>query len=217
VILIISESIDSSTNDVIDWNLDSLEIIRLNRNDLNVICIDYQKKEVVFEFKGNVISSNDISSFWYRRGYINHDYNLNVKNLELEAHIYHHLNAEWNEIILFFNEMFDSLKIRTLGNNYQTKDRKLKQLNYALEVGLRIPKTFITSNKKDLLSFVKKSNQKIVTKGINSSPSFTFENVSLEGYTEPIKMSFVNSLPDTFYPSFFKKILKNNTNLEFFI
>ena len=57
--------------------------------------------------------------------------------------------------------------------------------------------------KKDLLSFVENSDQKIVTKGINSSPSFTFENVSLEGYTEPVTISFVNSLPNTFYPSFF--------------
>jgi hypothetical protein len=42
MILIVSESIDVSANDVIDWILKEVRVIRANSNDLEVVTVDYE-------------------------------------------------------------------------------------------------------------------------------------------------------------------------------
>lgn len=215
MILIVSELLDRSTNTVIDWCFNSLNIIRANKNDLKIASIDYQKEEIIFQFREEFISSNNITSFWYRRGYLGNDYSINNNNKDLEYLIYSHLDSEWDEITRFFTQSFVNNKVKSLGS-YQIKDQKLTQLKYAQKAGLRIPKTFITSSKEDL--FLRKENceNNLITKGISASPSFTFDNTSLEGYTELVSNEFIQSLPDTFFPSMFQESIEKLYELRIF-
>ena len=216
MILIISEELDASTNKVLDWTLDTSELIRVNKNDLKIVAINYQEEEVLFEFKEKIVSSRDVSAFWYRRGYIDYDYHINADDSVLGGHIYYHLNDEWNEIIRFFTEIFsNNNETKSLGV-YQVKDRKLTQLDYAQKIGLNIPKTFITSSKKELLSFQENCMGNIITKGISSSPSFTYANNSLEGYTEVVSNKFLDSISGTFFPSFFQENIEKQYELRIF-
>lgn len=215
MILIVSELLDRSTNTVIDWCFNSLNIIRANKNDLKIASIDYQKEEVIFKFREEFISSKNITSFWYRRGYLDNDYSISNNNKDLEYLIYSHLDSEWDEIIRFFTQAFTNNEIKSLGT-YQVKDQKLVQLKYAQKAGLRIPKTFITSSKEDLLLRKKNCDNNLITKGISVSPSFTFDNISLEGYTELVPNEFIQSLPDTFFPSLFQESIEKLYELRIF-
>ncbi|AZJ34396.1 grasp-with-spasm system ATP-grasp peptide maturase [Tenacibaculum singaporense] len=215
MILIVSELLDRSTNTVLDWCFNSLNIIRANKNDLKIVSIDYQKEEIIFQFREEFISSKNITSFWYRRGYLANDYSINNNNKDLEYLIYSHLDSEWNEIIRFFTQIFVNNKVKSLGS-YQVKDQKLAQLKHAQKVGLRIPKTFITSSKEDLLLRKKNCDNNLITKGISASPSFTFDNISLEGYTELVSSEFIQSLPDTFFPSLFQESIEKLYELRIF-
>lgn len=216
MIFIISEILDSSSNNVIDWVLASTNnFIRVNKFDLDIVSISYESKDVIFKYKNTEMSSKEISSFWYRRGYIQSHYEPNLNNHQLERHAYYHLDNEWNEIIRFFTETFEKKTIDRLGS-YQVKDKKLTQLYNAKDCGLIIPRTLITTKKSELISFKEKCNNSIITKGIDSSPSFTFENTSLEGYTELVSNEFIQSLPSTFPPSMFQENIEKLYELRIF-
>jgi hypothetical protein len=52
VLLIISESLDNSTNHVIDWVLrNSHNIIRVNKYDLKIESVNYENNEIIFKYK----------------------------------------------------------------------------------------------------------------------------------------------------------------------
>lgn len=216
MILILSEELDSSTNLVIDWTFNTSEFIRINKNDLKIVSVNYKKEEILFQVRKSIISSKKINSFWFRRGYIDNSYSVdNMTRSKLGGHIYYHLNNEWNEIIRFFTDFLKKSKTKSL-SSYQVKDRKLTQLDYARKTGLNIPKTFITSSKQELLHFQENCIGSVVTKGISSSPSFTVDNISLEGYTEIVSSNFIGALTDTFFPSFFQENIQKQYELRIF-
>jgi len=218
MIVIISETIDSTTNDVIDWLLISKnKLFRVNKFDIKINFLDFVSNEIQFKFKNNsVINSHQITSFWYRRGYIGLDNALGIKNKNLEDLVYYDLIDEWGEIIRFFTNYIESnTTIKSIGN-YNVKDKKLDQLYLAKKAGLNIPETLITTQKSNLISFYKKCNKKIITKGINKSPSLTFKNISLEGYTEEVTQDLINNLSDTFFASFFQENIIKQYELRIF-
>ena len=218
MIIIVSENKDVSTNDVIDWLLDGERVIRVNRTDLKIVTVDYESDEIVLNYKNKeIISSRDVTAFWYRRGRVDYasDLSLSCQEELLQDHIYYHLHEEWNEIVRFFSERFRSKKYKILGT-YNQEDRKLTQLHNAKEQGLRIPKTIIATDKESLLAFYQQCNGEIITKGINSSPSFTYDTISLEGYTEAISSDLLRSLPQNFFPSLFQENIEKQYELRIF-
>jgi len=215
MIFIISELSDISTNDVLDWFPLSYKFVRVNKNDLKIISISYEKEEILFDIKGKRINSKNISSFWYRRGYLENSYLIEGNNSELKNLIYYHIDNEWNEIVRFITSLFKNNKLNSLGT-YNVKDYKLTQLHSAADVNLKIPNTFITSSKRELISFKKACNDNIITKGVNTSPSFTYANNSLESYTEVVSGKFLESISDTFFPSFFQENIQKQYELRIF-
>jgi len=220
MVLIVSEQLDASTNHVINWLLKfKTNIIRVNKYDLKIESINYSKNEILFKYNDELfLSTKKITSFWYRRGHIGFDYNLDLesKNSDLQDLIFYHLNAEWEELIrCFTNNLEINSEIKSIGN-YRVKDKKLDQLFLAKNAGLNIPKTLITTQKEDLLHFFKQCNKKVITKGISKSPSLTFKNQSLEGYTEEITEALIDSLPDTFFPGFFQENIIKQYELRIF-
>jgi ATP-GRASP peptide maturase of grasp-with-spasm system len=213
---LISEKFDTSTNDVIDW-LD-IDVLRVNNKDIKINKIDYQREKVLFTYKDRVISSKSITSFWYRRGEVLSSTidGLEIPDIGLEYITYGHLSYEWEEMIRFLTNQFKNDKDVTSLGSYDNKDRKLDQLFEAQQCGLNIPKTLITTSKAELIKFYELCTNKIITKGINSSPSFTFNNVSLEGYTEEMNSEFIEQLPNTFFPSLFQENIIKQYELRIF-
>jgi ATP-GRASP peptide maturase of grasp-with-spasm system len=218
MLFIISENLDISTNDVIDWLECTPKILRVNNLSLKINLIDYKKKEILFTYKDEIINSKKISSFWFRRGNI---LNQNIENLIIDVEnlnnkVYYHLSAEWEELVRFFsNKFLIDEKVVSLGS-YNSKDKKLGQLFEAQKCGLRIPKTLITTSKQELIEFKKSCQNKIITKGISSSPSFTFNNISLEGYTEEVSLEFIEQLSLEFFPSLFQENIDKQLEIRTF-
>ncbi|MEW7281031.1 grasp-with-spasm system ATP-grasp peptide maturase [Aquimarina sp. 2201CG1-2-11] len=141
---------------------------------------------------------------------------METKNQILTQHIYNHLHDEWQELVGFLVRWFKDHPTIPFIGEYGSQDQKLKQLEYAKKAGLQIPNTFITSSKKDLIDFYNCCHHTIITKGIESSASYTFGNISLEGYTEEVTKEFIDQLPNTFFPSLFQENIKKAYELRIF-
>ncbi len=212
--------LDVSTNHVLDWLLaKKVKVIRINKNDLKIESFDNKTNETTFTYKNSrTITSSQIKSFWHRRGYVGLeiDSNLLSQDAELQNQIHYHMYGEWEELIRFLTSNLKCQKeVKTIGF-YSLKDKKLDQLYKAQKCKLKVPKTLITTSKQELLNFFHKSNIGIITKGISSSPSFSFRNLSLEGYTEEVSEQFINNLSKSFFPSFFQENIKKQYELRIF-
>jgi hypothetical protein len=174
MILINSSDFDQTTNDIIDWlNFYNIEFIRLNYSDKVIVRYVEIGEGVSFQFEifetKKILNSSDISFFWYRRG----DIDINI---EIEC------NDESQ--IKYFNSETDKLKefihyflvnhIPSIGDFYDNDLNKLIVLTEAEKLGLLVPRTLITSYKNNLKNF-KNFNGNIIRKGIFNSFELTSE------------------------------------------
>lgn len=219
MILIISEIYDKSTSDVIDWLISSdIQFFRVNKNDLVVNSV-YNTSDIKFILQERfMIKSKKIKSYWYRRGEIGLKYKYEVRTKEEEFNdlIFWHLENELEELIRFFTKRLeDDKEVKSIGN-YLVKNKKLDQLFFANRANLKIPKSLITTQKSELVSFYKSCKERIITKGIDRSPSLSFKNTSYEGYTEELNDDLIAKLPDNFFPSFFQENIVKQYELRIF-
>ncbi|MCR1025763.1 grasp-with-spasm system ATP-grasp peptide maturase [Cellulophaga baltica] len=214
MILIVSEVLDASTNHTIDWITPTFKHVRVNRKGLRIISINYDLQEILFDINGEILNSKEIDSFWYRRGDFTIENKCLLSELKLKNHILYHLDEELNDIKLFFIDKILQQK-KSIGSFF-AEEKKLSQLFFAKQIGLKIPSTLITTKKDDLIDFYMSCEKKIVTKGINNSPSITYDNISIEGYTEKVTSDLIDKLPDEFFPSFFQENIKKQYELRIF-
>jgi len=221
MIFVISDENDASTNEVLEWLLArEKHFVRINSNSrkVEILNVDLDKKQIEIQSGSSYIDSGNISSYWYRRGYLSKTYHSILKKEygDLDPYIEHHLNNEWDEILRFFTTSLETNEEIISIGNYAIVDRKLDQLTIARQCGLGVPSTLITISKDKLLKFYFKCEKKVITKGISSSPSLTHQNISLEGYTEELTLAFIRKLPLTFFPSLFQENIDKQYELRIF-
>lgn len=208
MILIISDNDDESTNDVIDWiSFKSKNFVRINRTDvyeLHKLELSNEKKEFELNSIGGKsnLKLSIISSYWYRRGYINIKF-TNLFDILKEAkptdpfyfNLHRYLSTE-NHVVLscIYNMIY---RLKGFGKFHENETNKLENLMIAKSVGLNIPSTVISSKKNILMDFHKSNNGKVITKTINQSGGITWENYGLYGLTglvtlNSIKRSFTH-------------------------
>ncbi|MEZ5016056.1 MAG: grasp-with-spasm system ATP-grasp peptide maturase [Flavipsychrobacter sp.] len=182
MILILSQPWDRSTDQVIDWieylSPDS-KVVRINpSNTILDVEININDSEVSFIFKTDcqTVRSDDISSFWFRRGefsfhfpkFISHESDVDKNAL------YEHLRAELGKINHFINSCLSKKNhINLVSDNFINK---LIALESAKKVGLNIPSTYISTNNKDLYSRL--SKQPHITKAISEMIRFNHNDIS---------------------------------------
>lgn len=200
--LIISDSNDKSTDQVIDW---------LDFFDPN---IQFKRTNVDYDFEKIVINigekeSNKIDNLkvvWIRRGHIP----IIPNSLK---------NTRWTEYLkkeqLSLLTMFElSEDLYCIGSFHkELYNNKLYNLKEASKVGLSIPQTIITNNREDLLSFIDK-DKKYITKSLCQSPYIEFENYYYYG-NGTISVNLDN-IPPIFAPSLIQECIEKEVEIRVF-
>lgn len=170
MIIINSSDSDQSTNDIIDWlKYYDAKFKRINFSDKilvkNLEISENIKFELEFLESGEVIKSNEITFFWYRRG----DLNINIRSEINEKEYINKENNKLKEFIYYFLVN----NIPSLGNYYDNYINKLIVLSEAQNLGISTPNTLVTTDKKSLIDFIKREKN-IISKGIDNSLKLTY-------------------------------------------
>jgi ATP-GRASP peptide maturase of grasp-with-spasm system len=215
MICIFSRNNDYSTSEVIRWlNFYKEEVVRINREDVlslsSFSISDVEETNIVLTWKEKKIAIPDIYAFWYRRGLPNFK-ELSCPTISKTKTIFKEVNTVSNALHNTLN------KKPSIGNSLIASVNKLDTLQMASKAGLSIPATMITSQKEEMLQFLKKYNH-IITKPIYEAPFVlkTNEVPSHAFYTSEVDVAFIEQLPQTFFMSLFQERLKKKYELRVF-
>jgi len=169
MILIITNKFDLSACDVIDYlKYNNLKYIIISSNDLIKIYTVDDDGDVKFSIDGsNVYCTKKISAVWYRRGSIKGkfcDFIEETNNSSINSLLSNFSESENNELIEYFKLKLESKK--HLGSIFSKEVNKLNMLFKAKEVGFKIPKSFVISDKSILDNFHKQNNRELITKTV---------------------------------------------------
>lgn len=229
MILIISDSIERSTTDVTNWlSYFKVKFLRVNFEDrITIHKINIFKKEVeaIFSINGGpCISTNEINSYWYRRGAFSFPINTDsldyIKNSSIRNAIKDNLFNEYKTMKEFIYFIVENKKNK-IGSFYTKENNKLIHLSIASKIGLQVPDTIVCSNKKDLLQFYNQQNRNIIIKAIGDS--FTYiqneknkNKQNLVSYTHLLSEIEFNGIPEEFPLTLFQNNIEKMCELRIF-
>ena len=217
MILILSEDKDITTDIVIEWFLSfQIKFVRVNDfNFYNIIqSVNLNKidSNIIFKIDTNTFDIQDISSIWFRRGRFYFQIKNDLKKAKDEKDTFtKHLDAEVETLSQY---IYFKLKQKPSINNPLCYNmNKLLALEYALKVGLDIPNTIITKEKKELICF--KKEQSIITKNIQDV--LLFESRKYSGTTTlELKNENIDEMNDEFFYSLFQYKIEKKYELRIF-
>jgi len=207
MILIASEKNDFSTNEVIDYLMaENVDFLRINREDRYEF--KFKKEGIFIKINQKEILLNNIDTFWYRRGKLQIYRSLKFTN------IFHSYFS--NEVEVLNHHLNQGIGVRKLNNYYSSDPNKLEVIEFAKELDILTPKTYVIDNKDDVISLY--SDHAIVTKGITGSS--VFENIATGeihlSYTTEINKKNINKLPESFFPSLFQEKIEKAYEIRTF-
>lgn len=225
MILILSEKGDGSTNIVIEW-LVALhkKYMRLNYDDerAKFMFLDLDRNKVLFKYRDKVINILDVTTLWYRRkGLSLRSLNINSKILNETIFIddlYYqkrHITKESNKLIDFMLFSLDQ-KCKVIGNYKNSDLNKLHILMVAKHCGIEIPKTYVVSNKNDLIDIIEREEKNIITKAIDNGLYYITKRFGYYSYTEKLTLNDAKRLPNHFFPSLIQIEIKKKYEIRSF-
>lgn len=227
ITILLSRQDDGSTRQVAEW-LRSMkkDFIRLNADDqknfFSGCDLQSGKFSIMINNKRYNFSIKSIKSVWHRRkgfakdNFFNEVNHLNVLFHEDSSFAEKHLKEEATEIIDYLYHLLEKhQEIHNIGSQFHNAVNKLIVLDMASFYGLPTPQSFIISTKKDL-AFLSKKEKKLVTKAIGNGVYRFTNEYGYYSYTEKVSKAFINSLPDTFFPSMVQKQIDKQFELRIF-
>ncbi|MDR2064574.1 MAG: grasp-with-spasm system ATP-grasp peptide maturase [Prevotellaceae bacterium] len=220
MILILSDEFDQSTNDVIDWLLYFKKpFIRINDTDIcEIIKIQFEenKTKIVIKVKNRKIDFDDVSTYWYRRGY----FNIKIPVIKKEdiPLLYDEVNNSLKkELYIIVNFLHVYLQDKYgLGSFLDNRINKLQTLILARECGLTIPDTIISSQKNIIKQF-QKDKISIITKAISETIMFMVQNVgTILSYTNVVEKHEIDDYNTLIFPSLFQSKIDKKYELRIF-
>jgi glutamine phosphoribosylpyrophosphate amidotransferase len=143
-VLICSSDFDVTTNQVIQWlSFYCIPFIRVsesNKLDLYELQLSSRRLSVSIIHKGKIINLESLRSYWYRRGFLN----FNWQDGGSQNDSINKICAEERSIVFSFVEEF-LLEIG-VGAYKHNRLNKLNVLRKAKKCGLKLANTFISSN-----------------------------------------------------------------------
>lgn len=222
MVLILSSTSDQSTFDVIKW-LDHFEVpwVKLDSSiKLNLIRLELNQGEASFVLEtpsGELINTNKLTGFWYRRSEFGLNYLTELKDLndnELAKNIQQHLHSELSYLTKELHQLLS--KKSKISDLRFSEPGKLEMLEAAKMAGIAIPPTLITTSKIEFLNF-KEKHGKVVSKALQRSARFELmdndRRVEFLCYTEEMSEE---ELPTYFFPTLFQKKLAKVFELRIF-
>jgi len=209
MILILSNSEDLSTNDIIDWlSFFNVPFLRINSDNREKIDIEFElsNNSKFFQYSNGskTFSLSQITALWYRRGGLAVvEYKDNITNAfddEIYDDVNSHLNTEAKHLYDHFHQLLEQVPVK-IGGQKSSAVNKLNVLDLAQSLGLKIPITKICMTKKQLLENVSKANNGLITKGIWEGLSASGSESGYSTYSEFLDIGKVNEFPESFFPS----------------
>jgi ATP-GRASP peptide maturase of grasp-with-spasm system len=220
-VLIFSELLDASTNDVINWlSAMNHNVFRINTEDVvDGVRMSFEGKTTIqIKVNGKKINLNEMDCTWYRRGHLTLNRRIYFpKKIEKEIHeaVSNHLIEDE---LMTIEEFIDSYLYGKphLGNNIQRNSNKLIALEKARKVGLKTPNSEISSEKDELLNFFNKHDKDCISKGIQDILSFTVKNKGYNYATSKINEEDIREMNETFFPSLLQQNIPKKYELRIF-
>lgn len=222
MILILSMESDVSTISVIDW-LDYLcsRWKRVNGEDIDEtqdeLFLKIANDELPFCTLLDGIDHHQVTAVWDRRFHglnrIRHwiysdTSDIGFNNARLEKL----LIAEVGKVHAYTHTFFsDCFWLDTAG---AATVNKLNVLDCASKVGLKIPRTVVTNKKDSLIAAF--SGCEIITKHISEAHGLFFDATLFMNYTAVVTKEFVDTLPETFFPSLFQEKIEKKYEIRAF-
>jgi ATP-GRASP peptide maturase of grasp-with-spasm system len=214
MILLLSQLyFDPSTDEVIDW-LDFLGANWERVNGLEFVEDLKISDDNHFVFEHEKIDWKDVNVVWFRRwlsrrgmeSILRFEAN-NDEDREFIGQIKHFQKSELNCLFeYFFENIHEEKKFSKMTYG---EINKLSVLREAKKAGLRIPKSTITSSKKDFLK-LQSSCSSIITKAIGNANGLKSGKEVFKGYT-----SIVHEIPDEVGSNFFPTLFQENIDKKF--
>lgn len=208
MILILSNTYDTSTTLVIEW-IESIGYDWIRVNEEDKYNIEFLFNDIKFTNKvGDSFFLSDIKAFWYRRGF------FKIKNITLsEFSEFERLQREEvNKIMEFIFYKLSTLDV-SINSALNFDVNKLIVLEEAQKVGLQVPKEFIVSNESGFRDILKMyPNKKFITKTISGDSIYNFNDFLLFNYSKTIN----NVDSKEFFPSLIQEYIEKRYELRIF-
>lgn len=206
MILIISTKDDETTTYVIEWLImQNKNWIRINEND--IINLIFVGKDIQFIVGENVFLMSDIESCWYRRGFLNINWNYLLEDKIIKR-------VQENEKVKIINFIYYLLKGKKTINNFLNSDvNKLIVSSIATKIGIKTTQDYIISSKDELLKLSFTEN-KYISKPISGDSVMNYGDFCIFNYTTKVDKSVV--VTDTFYPSLVQEYVEKKYELRIF-
>lgn len=175
MILVISDNEDYTTKLVLEW-LDHFEkdFIRVNREDkIKIKSITYgENGDVCLQIQEKEIWSSQITSIWHRRGLMGVNdflhYSVGLRDINSIADGFKYaLSAHSNARQEILEFTAHRKPIFTIGRNRQGRINKPNVLKVAEALGLKIPRTLLTTTLKDVQLFMATNKNGTITKSVD--------------------------------------------------
>lgn len=213
MILILSTDEDNDTQRVIDWlHFKNAHFFRLNDQDLMSGRIQFylnnsDNEMFISTRKNDWISSKEINCVWLRKFGFLRDYH------EIFPDGGQFMNYMYSEFSNLRSLLYNSLKNKKWLFKPINFPRKLEILQIAQEIGLKIPRSIVTSNKTVLERFFK-NKESLINKSMGEGKSIKFKEKQYAFYTT--KIDSLSNITDTFSPSLFQEYIDKDIELRVF-
>jgi ATP-GRASP peptide maturase of grasp-with-spasm system len=225
MILIVSESSDQSTSNVIDWlRFYENKYMRINENDvIKIQDIDMNcslNPSISFSIndKTQIINTDQITAYWFRRGFFNffdiHHVAFKLEDKKIENEIKRNLRSEIARIGDLFQFIIE--KKTKIGSSYTATNNKLIHQSIAQSIGIVVPESLICTSKGRLIEFYKKHPSGIITKPISDTFSIIDHSHYYNLYTNIITSQDIETFPDCFHPTLIQQRIEKKCELRVF-
>lgn len=208
MILVLSyDTYEQCTDPVIGWlNYYRAPFLKLTQQDLTEnkrnIQFDADGKDVILEGKS---LQQEVNVVWFRRF---------LKGLVRQDGLNAVLNKEIRSLLMYFVYLLKDKK--WLPPYEACEPDKLSVLNLAGRLGIRVPRTKILNNKKDLLDFYRKMPGGLITKPISHAHYIQQGANTWMTFTKKLSPGDLEEIPETFFPSLFQEHIPARYELRVF-
>lgn len=202
MIILFSESDDSSTTEVMKWlrsfNVKNLRRINEDEQTFQYALKLYSEKttEVVLFLNKEYIPLHDITMIWFRRAH----YNAIKKNIKYEVDAFSEFKENLRYFLIKENNILREVlwerinKIQRIGNPIFQNLNKIIVLEEAKLLGIKIPNTYINHEKEFI-------NEVCITKALSDGPNWNAKDYMLNFKTYLLDNEKYLNINEHFFPT----------------
>jgi ATP-GRASP peptide maturase of grasp-with-spasm system len=213
ITFILSSNNDQSTNTTIDWLNRSFQRLCYLKLIVNLgVKFNHTGFYLFFTDDSKHLVDNTTFSYWYRRD----DFVLGINSevITEENLVRHNLEIEWDKLKDFLHTCCESKN--SIGSyRKEIFQNKLATLFIAQQIGLYLPPTIVTTQKDNLIDFIRE-NGECITKAISNmfkiETTDSFQTIG----TQLVTNTMIQSLDETFFPTLLQKKITKIFELRIF-